>query len=278
MQVDLLMANGADEPVSIEHLRKAILDLAVRGRLVEQREEEGTGVKLIVEARALLQNQSKRRVSKKLPPVETQEIPFLFPDSWCACRLGACVEIIRGITFPGSAKRSRPEPDLIPCLRTANVQNEITWDDLIWVSEGYVRNDDQFVQDGDIVMSMANSRKLVGKVAYCDRKDSGAAIGGFLSILRPATILPHFLLVVLRTTSARERLIGSATQTTNIANISVGRLRPLVIGVPPLEEQHRIVAKIDELMALCDELEARLRKVAEISEQLAESVVHHSAA
>src|SRR5690606_10004405 len=60
-----------------------------------------------------------------------------------------------------------------------------------------------------------------------------------------------------RTPNARSALIDSASQTTNIANVSLAKLRPLPFAIPPLAEQHRIVAKVDELMALCDRLEAQ---------------------
>src|SRR3546814_19180235 len=64
-------------------------------------------------------------------------------------------------------------------------------------------------------------------------------------------------MALLRTPSARKVLIHSASQTTNIANISLAKLRPLPFAIPPLAEQHRIVAKVDELMELCVRLEAQ---------------------
>ena len=65
-------------------------------------------------------------------------------------------------------------------------------------------------------------------------------------------------MTVLRTGHTRDLLIGSATQTTDTANIATSRLGPFAIPVPPLAEQHRIVAKFDKLMALCDPLKTRL--------------------
>src|SRR3546814_15050081 len=64
-------------------------------------------------------------------------------------------------------------------------------------------------------------------------------------------------MALLRTPSARKVLIHSASQTTNIANISLAKLRPLPFAIPPLAEQHRNVAKVDELMELCVRLEAQ---------------------
>jgi type I restriction enzyme S subunit len=208
----------ADTPESISSLRSLILDLAVRGELVS----------------------SDRK-------------------AWKSSTLGEAVEIIRGVTFPASAKQRAPGRGLIPCLRTTNVQSEVDWDDLLYIPEEYVRKDSQFVQLDDVLISMANSRELVGKVALVRRDDVRCTLGGFIAAIRCGnTILPRFLIALLRVPSAREKLIDSSTQTTNIANISLGRLNPFELSLPPITEQRRIVSKIDELMTLCDELEHSL--------------------
>ena len=182
-------------------------------------------------------------------------------DSWKKTTLGNEVEIVRGITFPASAKNRTPMPGLVACLRTANVQSEVDWDDLLYVSEDYVRKPEQFIQLNDLLISMANSRELVVKVALVRDLNMHCTLGGFIAAIRcKSELLPKFLMSVLRIPKSREQLIDSSTQTTNIANISLGRLRPFELLLPPLDEQERIVAKVDELMALCDELEAEKTK------------------
>ncbi|QUN04789.1 restriction endonuclease subunit S [Shewanella yunxiaonensis] len=244
----------------IKKLRELILELAVRGKLVPQDpNDEPASVLLerIAEEKKQLIKDKKIKKTKKLPDIVTEEQLFQLPLGWQYIRLGECVSIIRGITFPASAKNLEPSDGLIACLRTANVQQEIDWDDLIYVDSSYVKRNDQFLSIGDIVMSMANSRELVGKVSYTYSipADNGATFGGFLSVIRPYKLNSAFLMLIFRTPHVREQLIGSASQTTNIANISLEKLNPLVISIPPLEEQHRIVAKVDELMKLCDQLE-----------------------
>jgi len=196
-------------------------------------------------------------------------------SSWRITTLGDEVQIVRGITFPSSAKGRNPGRGLVPCLRTANIQNEVDWDDLLYVSEDFVRNDDQFVQLNDLLISMANSRELVGKVALVRRNDIRCTLGGFIAAIRcGAGIDPEYLMTILRVPSAREKLIESSTQTTNIANISLGRLRPFVLSLPPLPEQQVIVAKVEKLMTLCDQLESMLGSRREVAEKFAQSVVN----
>ncbi len=181
------------------------------------------------------------------------------PNSWRLTSLGAEVDIIRGITFPASAKNREGGRGLVACLRTTNVQDVVDWDDLLYVPETYVKNSNQYVKKSDLLISMANSRELVGKVCLVERDDIRCTLGGFIASIRcKESILPEFLMILLRNPVTREKLIESSTQTTNIANISLGRLRPLEIRLPTLKEQSNIVKKVAEFFDKCDLLEFSL--------------------
>jgi len=243
----------------IKKLRELILELAVRGKLAPQDPNDEPASILLERIAALkthLVNDKKIKKSKQLPEISEEEKPFDLPKTWSYTRLGNIVSIIRGITFPASEKHREPALGRVACLRTANIQDNIDWEDLLYVDEKFVKRSEQMIELGDIVMSMANSRELVGKVAFVSSiPTKSASFGGFLSVIRPYEISASFLMVVLRTPHVKNKLIGSASQTTNIANVSLEKLNPLLVLVPPLAEQHRIVAKVDELMALCDQLE-----------------------
>ncbi|MFP8966030.1 restriction endonuclease subunit S [Pokkaliibacter sp. CJK22405] len=250
----------AGAPNGIKKLRELILELAVRGKLVPQDASDEPAselLKRIAEEKARLVAEGKIKKARATQE-ELAEASYEIPSSWAVAALGQVVEIVRGITFPASEKSKEPESDRVACLRTANVQDEIEWDDLLYIRESFVSRNDQYVEPHDIVMSMANSRELVGKVALIGSElKQKTTFGGFLGVLRPVLIEPRFVMALLRTPHARSILIDSASQTTNIANVSLAKLRPLPFAIPPLAEQHRIVAKVDELMALCDRLEAR---------------------
>ncbi len=187
------------------------------------------------------------------------------PEFWRRTTLGKEVDIIRGITFPSSAKFREPANDRIVCLRTANIQDQVDWADLIYVPESYVKNSGQYVRKNDILISMANSRELVGKVSLVTRDDFRCTLGGFISAIRCSqNILPEFLMILLRVPATREKIIDSSTQTTNIANISLGRLRPLEIFLPLISEQQEIIHKVAQLLDQCDELETTFSKLKEI--------------
>ena len=251
----------ATAPGGVAKLRELILTLAVQGKLVPQDPADEPAAVLLQKIRAekdSLIAEGKIKRGKPLEEIAEEEKPFELPQGWEWVPLGEVVEIIRGITFPASEKTKEKAPGRIACLRTANVQEQIEWDDLLFIGESFVGREDQRLQIHDIVMSMANSRELVGKVALVEHiPHETATFGGFLGVLRPWFLEPRFVMALLRTPYARASLIDSASQTTNIANVSLGKLRPLAFPLPPLAEQSRIVTRVEALMRLCDALEAK---------------------
>jgi type I restriction enzyme, S subunit len=241
----------ASAPNGVQKLREMVLQLAVMGRLIEQSVEEGDGHSLLDQIRDL--NSGAGRIRD----VQLEELARVqVPGNWAIGCLGEVADIVRGVTFPGSAKSKVKSGDTVACLRTASIQNEIDWDDLIYISPSHVGREDQWVRPNDIAISMANSYELVGKVALVRQVPQKATFGGFIAVIRAKLIQPGFLLIALRSPGMQAAFRDSSSQTTNIANISLGRMRPLPFPLPPLAEQKRIVAKVDELMALCERLEA----------------------
>jgi type I restriction enzyme S subunit len=89
---------------------------------------------------------------------------------------------------------------------------------------------------------------------------------------------PRWAEMYLNSASAREYFAGSSKQTTNLASINMTQLRACAFPLPPLTEQHRIVAKVDQLMALCDQLKARLTQARRLNEQLTSTLVEQAVA
>ncbi len=263
----------AQSPGGVARLRELILTLAVQGKLVPQDPSDEPASELLKKIRAekerLIADKKLKR-EKDEPALTGDALPFDLPDAWAWVALGEVIDIVRGITFPATQKTREAAPGRIACLRTSNVQQTIEWDDLLFVDRSFMGREDQLIQHHDIVMSMANSRELVGKVALIDRiPHAEATFGGFLGVLRPRKIDPRYAMVVLRTPYARSLLIDSSSQTTNIANVSLAKLRPLPFPLPSEAEQSRIVTRVEELMQLCDALEASGQLEAQQHAQLA---------
>jgi len=121
-------------------------------------------------------------------------------------------------------------------------------------------------------MSMANSANLVGKVCINETKNE-ACFGAFLAAIRCTEINHKFVYYFLRSSAAQQSLKSTASQTVNIANISVGALEELRVPIPPLAEQTRIAKNLDELLAQVDTLKARIDTIPTLLKRLRQSVL-----
>ena len=176
--------------------------------------------------------------------------------------LGEIAKLIRGISFPKESKSHEPRPGDVACLRTANVQRQVEWDDLWFVPAEHVKRQEQYVQPGDILISTANSYELVGKVAFVTATPHKSTLGAFISLIRPTDeVDPKFLYHQLAWGETQQRIRETASTTTNISNVSTKKLAGLELLLPSLDEQERIVAEIEEQFSRLDEAVANLKRV-----------------
>jgi type I restriction enzyme, S subunit len=126
------------------------------------------------------------------------------------------------------------------------------------------------VREGDLLICARNgSRALVGKTALINQLHERTAFGAFMAIFRSS--LNKYLYHFIRSPLFRQ--IIAEVNTTTINQITQGNLRSTLAPIPPLAEQRRIVAKVDQLMALVDQLETQLAASREIATSLMNAVV-----
>ncbi len=209
--------------------------------------------------------------------VSAEEQPYVVPGNWCWCKIVSICDFERGITFPASAKEHGRTETNIPCLRTANIQDELKIDDLLYVDKGYVKNNEaKYVHSDDIIMSSANSKELVGKVCYVYSIPVPMTFGGFVLAIRVRKIYSKYLFYYLRFEFLSGKFIGKSTQTTNIANVNTMVLGNIEFPLSPLAEQQRIVNRIDHLFAKLDVAKKKAQVVLDGFE-LRKSVILHKA-
>lgn len=185
--------------------------------------------------------------------VPKSEQPYNLPTNWVWTNLKSICNFERGITFPASAKKNSIGKNLIPCLRTANVQEELIINNLIYIDKSYMKNNaEKFVCTNDITMSSANSRELVGKCSYVNELFQEMTFGGFVLAIRAIGISSRYLFYFLRFEFLSGSFMGESTQTTNIANINTTTLGNYIFPLPPLAEQQRMVARIESLFEKLD--------------------------
>jgi type I restriction enzyme S subunit len=204
-------------------------------------------------AKAIKQDyNAEELLEQALVPEDKQ--PYKVPENWVWTRINTICNFERGITFPASAKIDEMADGLIPCLRTANIQTQLVTDDLIYVDRSYIKNNlNKIVRLDDIIMSSANSRELVGKTSYVDFVDVEMTFGGFVLTIRAKKILSKYLFNMLRLEFLSGNFMGESTQTTNIANINTTILGNYAFPLAPLDEQQRIVDRIESLFVKLDQ-------------------------
>jgi type I restriction enzyme, S subunit len=217
----------ADAPDASARLRRFVLDLAVRGKLVpqEQTEEPANGF---------------------IKPNDPSS-PFEIPENWRWARIGDQLELLNGMAF-------KPTDWIGSGLRIVRIQN--------------LNNPD--APFNFCVPSMAKKRSLIdnGTFLISWSGTPGTSFGAFIWDRGPAVLNQHIFRCDFRTNAfiapylrlaingRLDEMIEKAHGGVGLQHITKGKLEALLISLPPLAEQHRIVAKVDELMALCDRLEA----------------------
>lgn len=236
-------------------MQKALLQMAIQGKLVEQRPEEGTGEELYHQIKMQYKRLVKMGTIKKekpLPEIVEDNIPFDIPENWTWVRLGDLLTVISGVSY----KRGDVCKSGIRILRGGNIQamKVLLDDDDVFLPYEYNDTEKQ-VQIGDIVIvASTGSKAVIGKAGYIDRHLQNTLIGAFLRICRPVYLPTANYLRYLFDSEYYRKHIRDLSQGTNINNVKETYITELVVPLPPLAEQKRIVAKLEELLPLCEKL------------------------
>ncbi|MBO1062470.1 MAG: restriction endonuclease [Aphanizomenon flos-aquae CP01] len=238
----------AEAPNGVQKLRELILDLAVRGKLVPQdANDEPAAVLLerIKKEKQRLVKEGKVRKSKVLPPITLGETLYKIPNNWQWTKLGQCIELVSGQHLNASEQNNHEIG--IPYLTGASDFGKVYPKITRWTTQAKA-----VTIKNDILLSVKGT---VGKSNILDLEQAG--IGRQIMALRPILINYQYLYLFCLSASEKFYSLGVGIA---IPGISRDDVLQFVIPLPPLNEQKRIVTKVDELMKLCDELEARQKK------------------
>lgn len=200
-------------------------------------------------------------------------------NKWISVHLGDISTFIRGVTFPKGSRLESYENGTVAVATTKAAQQPgIEHDKLYFIPKSFVKRLEQFLLPNDIVISIANSLDLVGRVTFATKKDEGITWGAFLGVIRanPKLIYPYFLYSFLTTAETKQYFRKNARTTTNISNISSDSILSLRIPVPPLAEQKRIVKKIEELFGVIDAQVKRLEATQEALVSYRQSILQQA--
>lgn len=256
-------------------LRKSILTLAVQGKLVPQDPGDESGTILIERIRSEREDAAReRKVSpmKPLPSIEGDELTFEIPSGWIVARLIELVMEIQTGPFGSSLHKSDYVSGGTPVINPASLQDGriIPSGEMAVGADTLARLQNFKLRADDIVMAR---RGEMGRCAVVTRLEDGWLCGtGSLVLRMPRSMHSPYLALLIGAPEAREYL-GAASVGTTMQNLNQSILAKMPVGVPPLAEQRRIVAKVDQLMALVGELETQLTSTRATAAKLMEAVV-----
>lgn len=246
MNADTLLENFdvfAEAPGGIDRLREVIFDLAIRGKLVQH------------------------KIDESKPKFEEVEGLFQIAENW----IWTSVEKI-GVVNPRNVRGEDSEAGFVPM---AQVQTSIS------VNHGFEVRSWNSIKKG--FTHLANGDVAVAKITPCFENGKSCVIKNLpneigagtteLLVVRPNGVLSEYILIFLKSPLFRGNGIPKMTGTAGQKRLPTGFFRNFPLPLPPRAEQERIAAKVDELMALCDQLEEKQILRDKIAEKFARSIV-----
>ena len=268
---DLLFTTEA----SIEALKQTLLQLAVMGKLVPQDPNDEPASELLKRIQAEKAKQiaeGKLKKEKPLAPIAEEEKPFELPQGWGFVRKSEVFIFLNGYAF----KSQWFKQSGIKLLRNVNISHgDTNWRETAYISSSMANDFAQFnLNKGDLVLSLDRPIITTG-LKYALISDSDLPS---LLLQRVAKISSYSNSVFTRYLAIwinSEFFVGKIDpgRSNGIPHISTTEISKLVFALPPLAEQHRIVAKVDALMALCDQLKTRLQQAGQQQQAIADALV-----
>lgn len=256
-------------------LRKSVLSLAIQGRLVPQDHHDEPAEAILRRIQADCSSALAAQGSRTSK--DHGKLPFDLPKGWSASRLGSLLDSKRGISYGVIKLGTEPTQAGVFILRCSNVRfRRIDLSGIRKVSEQlsseYSRT---ILQGGEVLI---NVRGTLGGCAVVPQ-----ALRGY-NVAREVAVIPvhpeidaTYLLNVIASPYFQEK-VEDNLRGIAYAGLNLGLLRDFLVPIPPLAEQRRIVAKVEQLMALVDELEAQLAESRTTAKNLLEALVAELAA
>lgn len=250
-----------------QQLKNAILQQAIQGKLVEQRAEEGTGKELfeaIQDEKKNLIEEGKLKKQKALPDITADEIPFEIPDSWKWVRLGEIVTVYGGKRIPVGKKLSLTKTEHV-YIRVSDMKDGfVSTDNLQYISDDiYEKISNYIIKKEDVYITVAGTIGRVGKIPY---ELDGANLTENADRLVFSAIKQDWLIKTLQSNLVQQQII-SATTKVGQPKLAINRIQTILIPLPPLAEQKRIVEKIEELLPLVERYEKAWARLEELNKK-----------
>ena len=242
----------------LKALRQTILNLAVRGKLAEQDLNEEPATKLldrIIKEKARLVKVRGFRRDRPLPPISDDQTEFAIPNGWSWCRLGSLSKFVTSGSRDWAKYYSQEGAIFVRMGNLSKANYRLRLDQIQRVNlpsdqEGTRTR----LETGDLLISITGD---VGMLGLIPKNFGEAYINQHTAMVRPVDEMKgRYLAELFRSPFAQNQFKAPQRGIKNSFRLT--DVTQFLVPLPPIDEQHRIVAKLDELMALCDRLEVGL--------------------
>jgi type I restriction enzyme S subunit len=265
---------------SIDALKQTLLQLAVMGKLVPQDPNDEPASELLKRIQAEKAKQiaeGKIKKDKLLPPITDEEKPFELPIEWAWVRLGTITEIKGGKRVSNGYKLLiQPTPYIY--IRVSDMKNgSIDDSDLHYIdSEMREKISHYIITKDDIYMTIVGA--TIGKCGIVPEKFDQMNLTENAARLTPWEGSEKLFLYKCLEGSVCQSQFFDKTKQVGVQKMALNRLASTIVPLPPTAEQQRIVAKVDELMAFCDQLKSRITEASQLQKKLADVLVEQATA
>lgn len=260
--------------MNAQDLKNSILQLAIQGKLVEQREDEGTAKKLlgqIKEEKEKLIKEGKIKKEKPLPEITEDEIPFEIPENWEWVR---CSDVFN-VRSASRIHKTDWKPTGIPFLRgreLVQLSKRGSFDAEIFIDEELY---EKFKEKTGIPLKddlLISAVGTIGKVYIVKESDKFYYKDAYILCLENyGNLFSKYIRYMLESVFLQNQIRKDAMATT-VAQLTISKAKSLVMPLPPLEEQKRIVAKIEELMPYVDKYDVAYSEVEKLNKKFPEDM------
>ena len=248
----------------VNELKKSIYLAAFQGKLSSHHENDSNVNeqinKIIIYKKIDLKEIKRRKINDDY--IE----PYSIPNSWKWVKLGYLCDIIRGLTFSSSSNVKKDNNILV--LRGGNIDSkseELVFDDNIYV-DCSIPNKNQYLQNGDtLIVASSGTKTSVGKSSLIHDIDNNISFGGFMMVVRPYCEIANQKYISYQIKMYRNKIINDTNG--YFSNITNEILNNLLIPLPPIEEQQRIVDKVEQLFDKLDEIKPIEEELTHIKEK-----------
>ncbi len=255
MTIDLLLAQFeqvASAPGAIQRLRRFVLDLAVRGKLSDQYEDDVPAALLIQKIASAPRDAPLAPRYRSLVVAPLEQLPFEVPQNWEWARLGYVSDYIQRGKSPKYSSATGPPVVSQKCVRWEGL--DLAPSKAITAASLESYEPIRFLRDGDLLWNSTGTG-TIGRVSRVVDPPERLVCDSHVTIVRCSHLDSEYVRCWLRSDHVYGTIEGDASGSTNQVELTLQMALSQPIPLPPLAEQRRIVAKVSELMALCDELE-----------------------